>query len=350
MFRTAAALLSTVLLTSCVSSSLNDLPVDTPIDLTLPEAVVSLLPEAIEASVRTDYAAFRQIPEIQVAILRYSPEIWRDGCLGLGRPEESCLFALAEGWQVEATDLSGTESSFYRTDVTGEHVRRSTLENNLPPSVGDRVLQILKASGAAQNDSLSIVSAEPQLWDGCYGLPSEGSVCAEVAIFGWRVTLTDTRRYWVYHTDGLGNTILLNGEAREAKMPGEALTSETLEVDDFSSKEMLDQVGPGCSIVLRRTAEAENFILHENYLEEGNASMKVAGNWITFLPESFAVGISQHPTRTFVSEDNQLQLTLNTPAGERQGYELIDIPEATIEISAGDGTTTAISAVGEAGC
>ena len=93
---------------------------------------------------------------------------------------------------MEANDINGAESSFYRTDSTGDNIRRSALENNLPPSVGDRMLQTLQASSVAQTEKLSIISAAPRLWDGCYGLATEGGVCAEIAVFGWQVVVTDT--------------------------------------------------------------------------------------------------------------------------------------------------------------
>ena len=365
MIKFFVAALSAALLTSCAIASLGNIPADdsyqpTPApDLQLPDVIVAPLPTAIEDSVRAAYATYRQIPESRVAIMRYSREIWDDGCLGLGSLEEACLAALTEGWQVEATDTNGIESSFYRTDLTGERIRRSTLENNLPPSIGDRILKTLQASNA-QSETLSIVSAEPQLWDGCYGLPADGGVCAEIAIFGWRVTATDAERYWVYHTDGLGNTLLLSREFYASDIPRktiaipledslESKVPNSLEIEDFSLSEMSDRVGPGCSIVLRRTANDERFILHEGYLEEGRATMKIAGSWVTFLPEHGVVGINQ-PVRSFMSEDNQLQLTLDTPAGKKTGQELTNIPEATIEILTDGGYTATLSAVGEAGC
>ena len=242
MFKATAALLGTVLLVSCVNSSLNDFPRDSSSVSTLPVAIASPLPGAIKASVRADYAAFRQIPESQVAILRFSRETWPDSCLGLGGPEESCLFALTEGWQVEANDINGAESSFYRTDSTGDNIRRSALENNLPPSVGDRILQTLQASSVAQTEKLSIISAAPRLWDGCYGLATEGGVCAEIAVFGWQVVVTDTQRYWTYHTDGWGNTILLNGEAgtSAASKAGERLSPGLTEISSATIKIRLD--------------------------------------------------------------------------------------------------------------
>ena len=366
MIKLFATALSAALLTSCAISSLGGIPADDPYrpaptpDLQLPDVTVTPLPTAIEDSVRAAYAAYRQIPESRVAIMRSSRETWNDGCLGLGSPEEACLSALTEGWQVEATDTNGIGSSFYRTDLTGGNVRRSTLESNLPPSIGDRILKTLQANNA-QSETLSIVSSEPQLWDGCYGLPADDGVCAEIAIFGWRVTATDAERYWVYHTDGLGNTLLLSREFYASDMSHKTVTiplkedslestvPNDLEIDDFSLSEMSDRVGPGCSIILRRTANDEHFILHEGYLEEGKATMKIEGSWVTFLPEHRIVGINQ-PVRSFISGDNQLQLTLETPAGQKTGQELTNIPEATIEILTDSGHTTMLSAVGEAGC
>ncbi|MEO0455887.1 MAG: hypothetical protein AAF152_04795 [Cyanobacteria bacterium P01_A01_bin.114] len=180
----------------------------------LPEVVAEPLPEILQERVRAAHADYRGIPLEQTRIVRYSRETWQDGCLGLGGPAESCLAALTEGWQISVADTAAdNEDTFYRTDLTGDSIRRSTLENNLPPSVGDRILHTLRTSGVVEGDTLSIVAAEPQLWDGCYGLPTGDGVCTEVGILGWRAIATDGQRYWIYHTDGPGNTILLNETA-----------------------------------------------------------------------------------------------------------------------------------------
>jgi len=226
--------------------------------------------------------------------------------------------------------------------------------------VSDRILQTLRASGMAEGNSLSIVAAKPQLWDGCIGLAQDGDVCTEIAIFGWRATATDTKSYWTYHTDGLGNTILLNELASlesppdatippALEIPDDVSAPTELEVNDFSLEELLTQVDRGCSIILRHTVADTNFILHEDYLEGGVVTMKIADEWVTFSPESQVMGISQ-PIRTFVSEDNQHQLTVNTPGGKRIGYELTEIPNATIKIQQEDEPATILSAVGESGC
>ena len=212
MSKLSAAVLITALLVSCTNPLLDDKPDQDPLppNSQLPEVPNLPLPEEVETRVRTAYAGRQRLLPEQVSILRFTPELWSDGCLGLGGPAESCLLALTEGWQVEAADQSGQNNQFYRTDATGEQVRLSTLENNLPPSVGNRIVQTLRASGMADGDELSIVPADTQVWDGCYGLAAEGEACTKIAILRWRAIATDMQSYWVYHTDNLGNVILLN--------------------------------------------------------------------------------------------------------------------------------------------
>lgn len=169
------------------------------------------LPDAIAADVKA--ALSEEIGDIPLEIRRYSRETWSDGCLGLGGPAESCLAEETEGWQVEVID--GTDQSyFFRTNLAGDQIRRSTLEHNLPPSVSDRIFQTIVEDGLTDDlEALSVVSAEPRLWDGCYGLPPEATgnnACPEVGIFGWQAVISDGDQSWVYHTDNGGTEIRLN--------------------------------------------------------------------------------------------------------------------------------------------
>ena len=174
------------------------------------------LPDAIVDRVKTHLSNHLDIPTDQISTARYSRETWFDGCLGLGGPAELCLAALTEGWQVEVIAPTG-ESHFYRTDMTGDQIRRSTLDNNLPPSLETQILQTVYTDIVQTENSetaLSITQARPTLWNGCYGLPpSEGDACPDIGIFGWRAIVTDGDYHWIYHTDNLGNTILLNAAA-----------------------------------------------------------------------------------------------------------------------------------------
>ena len=192
-----------------VSSDAVTQPSIDPIDPT--DVVFAPLPDAIATNVKA--ALGEEIDETALQIVRYSRENWSDGCLGLGGPAESCLAEETEGWQVEVTD-STNQSYFYRTDLTGDNIRRSTLEHNLPPSLRDRIFQTIVEEGLANDvEALSVVAAEPRLWDGCYGIPPEvtgDNACPEVGIFGWRAVVSDGDQSWVYHTDNGGTEIRLN--------------------------------------------------------------------------------------------------------------------------------------------
>lgn len=142
---------------------------------------------------------------------RYSRETWSDGCLGLGKPVELCMMGLVEGWQIEIVD--GQRSWFFRTDLSGERVRRvkSNSPEVLPPSVRDRVFQSASEQFDIPVDRLQVVEAEPRIWNGCLGIdPGDGMACTEIGIFGWRVAIEGDQQTWVYHTNQDGSDVRLN--------------------------------------------------------------------------------------------------------------------------------------------
>lgn len=208
------SLLSTVLLLSC---STNQQPVFTPTnspDTTTVKATPNQsLPDAIRNQVKVDLADRLNVTVDQLEIGRHSRETWSDGCLGLGGAAESCLAGLTEGWQIEVIDTQSGKRYFYRTDLSGNQIRFSTLENNLPPSIRDRIFETAQASGFKPSESLGIIDAEPQTWNGCYGLANLNQLCTEIAILGWRAIISDGVQYWIYHTDHSGDTIRLNETA-----------------------------------------------------------------------------------------------------------------------------------------
>ena len=209
-------LLTTLLLSSPIHHTVVAQPdagtISSP-EATIPET--ERLPEIVSQQVRTDLAqilsfVFKNNVILEdITIDRYGRETWPDGCLGLGSPAEACPEALTEGWQVEA--IYQGQSFFYRTDLSGDQIRRSTLDNNLPISLQTRILQTAAAAGFGED--LSIIEAQPKLWDSCYGLPTTANICSAIGIYGWQVIVTDGDQYWIYHTDNLGNTILLNDVA-----------------------------------------------------------------------------------------------------------------------------------------
>ncbi|MEO1347695.1 MAG: hypothetical protein AAFW84_02680 [Cyanobacteria bacterium J06635_15] len=164
------------------------------------------LPDAIATQVKAQLS--EEIGDTSLQIGRYSRETWSDGCLGLGGPAESCLAALTEGWQVEVTDTTN-QSYFYRTDLSGNSIRRSTLAHNLPPSLRDRIFQTVIDNGLADVEDLTVTAAEPRLWDGCYGIPQIDGNCPAIGILGWHTIISDGDQSWVYHTNNSGSVIQL---------------------------------------------------------------------------------------------------------------------------------------------
>jgi hypothetical protein len=167
-----------------------------------------MVPEQVSDRVLEYAADDLNVPESELSLLRFNQEVWSDGCLGLGQPNEICLQALVPGWQLEV--VYNEESFFYRTDNYGDIIRRSTLDNNLPPSIAAKVIDRAASEAKIPASQLVITAASPQVWDGCLGIAEPGTVCTQIAIFGWRAVAEGNGQTWVYHTDMTGDDIRLN--------------------------------------------------------------------------------------------------------------------------------------------
>ncbi len=205
----AGAVLAVSLVASCTVPDEPEPPIaETPV---IEEPVpVELPPDTVSDRVLSTAAQDLSLPQSELSILRVNQETWTDGCLGIGLPHEGCLLSLVEGWQLEV--VHDDQSWFYRTDATGQSVRQSYLDNNLPPSVRDRVLAMAAADSGVPVELLEVTAAEPRTWDGCLGIEEPGTACSRIAIFGWRAVVPGENRLWVYHTDMTGNDIRLNNQ------------------------------------------------------------------------------------------------------------------------------------------
>lgn len=201
------AVLAASLVGGCVVTDESDAPVseESVVEAPLPP---EMLPESVSDLVLTQASEDLGVPVAELSLLRVNKAIWPDGCLGLGRPDEGCLLALTEGWQVEV--VYDEQSYFYRTNTDGSAIRRSTLESNLPPSIRDQVLAMAAAETGVPVEELAVVASEPQLWDGCLGVAEPNMVCPQIAIYGWRAVVEGGGETLVYHTDMTGDDIRLN--------------------------------------------------------------------------------------------------------------------------------------------
>ena len=89
-------------------------------------ADAEILPATVATQVKEQLS--QEIGATSLKIERYKRETWSDGCLGLGGPAESCLAALTEGWQIEIVDTATNLRYIYRTNLNGDNIRRSTLD------------------------------------------------------------------------------------------------------------------------------------------------------------------------------------------------------------------------------
>lgn len=79
------------------------------------------VPDAV-AAVKKHVAEKSGVSEGLVIVLTAYEKDWSDGCLGLGGPSESCLFAITPGYEV-TVQVKGTEQK-YRTNADGSEIRR----------------------------------------------------------------------------------------------------------------------------------------------------------------------------------------------------------------------------------
>ena len=170
----------------------------------IPEMVPEMVSDRVLEYAMNDL----KVPEAELSLLRVNQEIWSDGCLGLGQANELCLQVLVPGWQLEV--VYGEQSFFYRSDDFGDIIRRSTLDNNLPPSITAKVIDLASLEAGVPANQLTVTSADPQVWDGCLGIAAPGKICTQIAIFGWRAFVEGSGETLIYHTDMVGNDIRLN--------------------------------------------------------------------------------------------------------------------------------------------
>ncbi len=106
------------------TTTTSPMPVVTSGENPQPGGIHDLPVEPAASIARKDLAIKLSVDEKNIVIMEVSEETWNDGCLGLGRPDESCLQALIPGFRVEM--LAKGKTYFYRTDKTGSVIRIET--------------------------------------------------------------------------------------------------------------------------------------------------------------------------------------------------------------------------------
>ncbi|MBC6436316.1 hypothetical protein FM036_46380 [Nostoc sp. HG1] len=171
------------------------------------------LPRSVEQAVRQDLSQRLNVPLQNVKLVRFTPQTWSDGCLGLGGAAESCLQAQVEGWRVEV--IYNQQTWIYRTDKTANVIRLEPLATGevLPPIVSQRLISAVAKEVRVPATRLQIAHVKSAVWDGCLGIFTPGRGCTKIALQGWQVVIASSNRSWVYHLDQDGSRIVQNPTA-----------------------------------------------------------------------------------------------------------------------------------------
>jgi hypothetical protein len=132
------------------------------------------------------------VDEANIRVLSVEEVEWSDGCLGLGRPEESCLQAIVPGFRV-LLEVNGRQYEA-RTDRDAQQARVApdTAASSAPahsPAVQAAVTALAKQLNI-DAQSINVVSMEEVEWpDGCLGLAKPDQMCTQAIVPGYRVML-----------------------------------------------------------------------------------------------------------------------------------------------------------------
>jgi hypothetical protein len=93
-----------------------------------------------------------------------------------------------------------------KTLVSQNQPNRST--NTLPASLANAVKKDLANRTGIAPGKLKITKYNQETWpNGCLGMSEPDQICTQALVPGWRITVTDGQKTWVYRTDNSGRNI-----------------------------------------------------------------------------------------------------------------------------------------------
>ncbi|MFB2836972.1 hypothetical protein [Floridanema evergladense] len=97
----------------------------------------------------------------------------------------------------------------YRSSLVSEN-RSDRTTNTLPDSLANAVKKDLAKRTGIALEKLRITNYKQETWpNGCLGISQPDQICTQALVPGWRITLTDGQKTWVYRTDNSGRNIRL---------------------------------------------------------------------------------------------------------------------------------------------
>jgi hypothetical protein len=180
--------------------------------------------DPIVAAAIAHLAAELGIAESDIELLSAEMTEFNDSCLGLGRPDESCLQAITPGWIVRLQ--AGGEEYELRTDESGANVRLATvtLEGGSPPdaAMAAAIAQLAAELGLGEAD-VELVSVEAaEFSDSCLGLGGPEESCLQAITPGWRIMLRAAGQEYEVRAGQTGEQVRVAGDMLEGGSPPDA--------------------------------------------------------------------------------------------------------------------------------
>jgi hypothetical protein len=182
------------------------------------------LPLPVARAVLRDVSRTQGILPSKLTIVAYNQQTWRDGCLGLPKPDEFCTQALVPGWRVIVSN--GSQNWIYHTNSNGRSLRLANSatpvnnqSKNLPTSVRNAVLAAASQLTKLPTSRIRIVNFQQITTDGCLGLPRPGEACIQIAQQAWEINLQAGKQRLVYRANRDGSQVRLNQTASSSTLP-----------------------------------------------------------------------------------------------------------------------------------
>lgn len=182
------------------------------------------LPLPVARAVLRDVSRTQGVLPSKLKIVAYNQQTWRDGCLGLPKPDEFCTQALVPGWRVIVSN--GSQNWIYHTNSNGRSLRLANSatpvnnqSKNLPTSVKNAVLAAASELTGLPTSRVRIVNFKQITTDGCLGLARPGEACIQIAQQAWEVNVQAGKQRLVYRANRDGSQVRLNQTASSSALP-----------------------------------------------------------------------------------------------------------------------------------
>ncbi len=166
----------------------------------------SPIPNLITSTVLQNLSQLTLSSISNFSIVKVENKTWSNNCLNIPMPGVMCTQSMVPGWQV--TVFGKQQKWVYHTSNKGAVVLNGLA--SLPSSLATAILLQTSQKTQLPISKLNIMSVEPRIWsNGCLNVVSPGVMCTQSMTPGWRVTVSNGTKRWVYHTD-LSSKIRLN--------------------------------------------------------------------------------------------------------------------------------------------